>query len=685
MKKSDHNPSSETLRELHRITSDNLLSMDKKIQLLLAFGSQTFELPLGLISRITEQTYTVKYAHTPNNEVVPGNEFSLGATYCVHTLAADAPTAFSHAGKSRIKNHPCYEAFGLESYIGAPLIVNSEPYGTINFSGPEAHATEFDQDKLELIWLFSQWIGNELTRNKFEKDLSRQQNMLETMSEQARVGAWELDIENNHLYWSNMTRKIHQVGTDFVPQLDNAIEFYKEGESRNKILALVEKCIETGEPWSEELQIVTAKGKVVWVKATGSANLENQKCVGLYGSFQDIDEQVNSRNTLIKSKELAETATRAKSQFLANMSHEIRTPMNGILGMLQWLKRTELNTQQLSNINIAQSSAESLLLILNDILDLSKIDEEKIQLEQRDFSISLMLEEFIKIMRPSFDEKGIDLIILHPKTFNDNVCGDPLRIRQILDNLVSNALKFTTKGSVTIKWSVKTHGKSLLFRCHILDSGVGIAPETLPKLFKPFTQADSSTTRNFGGTGLGLTIARKLCQIMGGTIYVESELGNGSIFSFDVYLQFAKSSPCSTVILENQTETSIQLKGHALIVEDNDINQAVVMELLKQMGVTTITSSNGLQAIEVLDNMPDKSTFDFILMDCQMPIMDGFEATKRIRNGEAGKDLSNIPIIAITANAMKGDRKRCLASGMNDYVSKPVDFDKLSNTIQKYI
>ncbi|WP_293746160.1 histidine kinase dimerization/phospho-acceptor domain-containing protein [uncultured Paraglaciecola sp.] len=285
-----------------------------------------------------------------------------------------------------INNHPCYEALSLESYIGAPLIVEGERYGTINFSSPDARDKDFSAYELELIWLFSQWISNEITRSKTERRLSKQRKMLEIMSNQGRIGAWELNVKTSDLYWSQMTKEIIGVSKDFKPNIANSSTFYKPGDNLERITKLVKRAMTTGEPWHEELQIITPSGQERWVAAIGEAIFENNKCVRMYGSFQDIDEKIENQLALTQAKERAEAAALAKSQFLANMSHEIRTPMNGILGMLQWFKETPLNDQQTYNLQIARTSAESLLSLLNDILDLSKIEAGKVELENINFN-----------------------------------------------------------------------------------------------------------------------------------------------------------------------------------------------------------------------------------------------------------------------------------------------------------
>jgi len=701
---SEDNHTITTLRRLHEVTADQTFDLDTKINQILQLGCETFQLDMALVSHIVDDEYTVEYAQTPEDAVAPGTKFELGSTYCVHTLKANKPTGFHHAGNSEISSHPCYQGFGLESYIGVPLFVNEERFGTLNFSSPEIHSHPFNHNDFELIRLFAQWIGNELTRKDAIKNLARQQSLLESMSSQAKIGAWEVDLVKGRIYWSDMTKKIHEVDADFVPNMDTAINFYKEGYSRDKISEVVEQGIASGEPWNEELQLVTGKGNELWVAALGQAEYKDGNPVRLFGSFQDIDERVKSQIELQKAKEEAEAAVKSKSEFLANMSHEIRTPMNGVLGMINTLLPKESDENKIHQLILAQSSAQSLLHLINDILDFSKVDAGKLDLEEIEFDVLQEFKKYFGSVLPLMKEKGLALELDFSNVGACFVKGDPNRLRQILSNLVGNAIKFTAQGTIKIKALVIVEQENTKLHCDVSDTGIGIAPENVSHLFDAFTQADSSTTREYGGTGLGLAIVQKLCSLMGGNFEVTSEQGKGSTFSFDVYMHTA-SQTVSEKTLKQRIESAQNLellsnvapanvvkvkkapaaeKGDTriLLVEDNEINQLVAMEMLNQHGLEADIAGNGHEALAALKNT---SKYKLILMDCQMPQMDGYEATEQIRAGAAGDHYRSVPIVALTAHAMKGDEEKCLNAGMNDYVTKPIDSDLLAKVLTNYL
>ncbi len=419
-----------------------------------------------------------------------------------------------------------------------------------------------------------------------------------------------------------------------------------------------------------------------------AADLESGK---LYASAVDVTAQQDTLQALINAKNAAESADRMKSEFLATMSHEIRTPMNGVLGMLGLLLRTPLNDEQKHRMEIAQSSARSLLAIINDILDFSKVEAGKLDIEQVDFDLQALLEDITDAFRYKAVEKGLDLRFVGDALNPKLVKGDPGRLRQVLTNLFSNALKFTDQGAITLHCTLIPSGNHLQLKASVEDTGIGIDPEKIPELFSAFTQADASTTRKYGGTGLGLAICKKLCQLMGGDISASSKKGQGSCFEFSV--QLAVSHPVETDVKtpnlsgENSTVSPPPWSSNTrvLVVEDNPVNQEVTLALLKDLGLMADLAHNGLEAIGTLRSTTDANAYALILMDCQMPNMDGFEATRHIRSGRGGKRYQHIPVIALTANAMPSDQIRCQEAGMNDYLSKPIEAAQLETLLRKWL
>lgn len=397
------------------------------------------------------------------------------------------------------------------------------------------------------------------------------------------------------------------------------------------------------------------------------------------GIQQDVTKKLQAERYLQEAKIKAEESARMKSGFLASMSHEIRTPIHGISGILQLLEKTPLNNDQQHYVSLANYSVESLSHIVNDILDFSKIEAGQMQVEAHPFSLIEEINQLENQYRLLCEQKGLSLLFNNQFPTGLRVLGDAVRYRQILTNLLGNAVKFTETGTISVTTNiVESANDQLLLRCDVKDTGIGIAREKQPGIFAVFTQEDLSTTRKFGGTGLGLSICKQLCSLMGGDISLESQKGVGSTFSFYIQLERAPEEQSNGQQNTDQVSSIKTGKLKILVVEDNEINQTIVKEHLTTH--KAISAMSGVEALEALNKF--KPTFDVILMDCLMPEMDGFEATRRIRNGEAGARYENVPIIALTANAMKGDREACFAAGMNDYLSKPFDVDDLLDKIE---
>ncbi|WP_219097145.1 ATP-binding protein [Pseudomonas sp. UMAB-40] len=397
------------------------------------------------------------------------------------------------------------------------------------------------------------------------------------------------------------------------------------------------------------------------------------------GLEQASREQQQAIAQLIQTREEAEKANNAKSDFLAMMSHELRTPMNGVLGMLQLLETTDMTEEQIEYAALASESTEHLLKVINDILDFSRIERSELELEHIPFNLADLISSCAQSFQHSAAQRGLDLALAIPQDMRAlQVQGDPTRIRQILVNLVGNALKFTEQGRVSIEpqWQSLDH-ELLWFTCTVRDSGIGISAESLELMFNAFQQADSSISRRYGGTGLGLPIARTLAERMGGTLRAQSEEGLGSVFTLEIPLALYKQT-----LPELKPRTPAG-DGHGegrnvMLVEDNPVNQTVIEAMLRSLGFTVSVATDGAQAVRSAESL----IFEAILMDCRLPIIDGYEATRQIRLLPGCADL---PIIALTANALQGDREACLSAGMNDYLAKPFKRTDLQQILQRWV
>ncbi|MEN9522862.1 MAG: hypothetical protein RL065_1239 [Bacteroidota bacterium] len=456
-----------------------------------------------------------------------------------------------------------------------------------------------------------------------------------------------------------------------------ASKIFLKGDGKNLMSTKLLRRIE-GISDAYEIAVKNKRGEAKWWLVSGAPKFNDQgDLVGSIGIHLDITEQKKIEQELIEARELAEQSAKAKENFLANMSHEIRTPMNAIIGMSRQLSRSYLNEKQSFYNNIISSSADHLLVIINDILDISKIEAGKLTIEQIGFDIETVASQTLLAMHQKAEEKGIKLDLIIDDNISKVLIGDPYRLKQVLLNLVSNAVKFTEKGKVGIHCKALNplSGKQLLV-IEVSDTGIGMDKNFINNIFTKFVQGDKSFTRKFGGTGLGMAISKQLIELMGGNIEINSEKNKGT--QIKIFLPFFIGN--ENDIIEKKIEpidNKALLGKKILLVEDNEINRLVATEVLFNYGAIVTEVENGKLAVEAVQS----ESFNLILMDLQMPIMDGIEATHIIRN-----ELHNsIPIIALTANVIKGESSYCIEAGMNDYISKPFDEDFFINTISKWI
>ncbi len=506
-------------------------------------------------------------------------------------------------------------------------------------------------------------------RKGAEMALQRSHDLLDRSQALAGVGSWEIEppmTPEAPVRWSRETYRVFGVDPDvFVPTFPTICQLVHP-DDRKPFVEHALRTFDRREGFDGfDFRIVRPDGTERWVWT--QASMDTGRPGTLVGFVQDITERKRVEEELQRSKDEALRASSMKSEFLATMSHEIRTPMNGVVGMTELLLGTDLDPVQRGYAETVEHSADALLRILNDILDLSKIEAGRLSLEIVPFDLAALVRDVGELWAADAAAQGLEFAVDIDPGLPARVEGDPGRVRQVLANLVSNAVKFTSTGGVAVAVRVEDAGpRTVDVRLEVADTGCGMDPSLRAHLFEPFTQADASTTRRFGGTGLGLAIARRLVDMMGGRIDVDSEVGRGSTFS--VMLRLGRAGAEASTPPMSRPVPAGHRRGRVLVVDDNPVNLRVAMLLLERMGYEVDDVTDGHAAVEAAAG---RAGYDAVLMDCEMPVMDGYTAAREIRRLENGS--THVPIVAVTASVMQGDVERALAAGMDAHVAKPID------------
>ena len=534
-------------------------------------------------------------------------------------------------------------------------------------------------------------ILRDITKSRnIQETLTETEERFKTMANSAPVLLWMAGTDGNcnffNQYWLDFTGKTFE-------------EEWGVGWAEGVYFEDFQKCIDTyvrsfnkRESFEMEYRLMNSKGEYRWILDRGTPRFTaGKKFAGYIGSCIDITDRKRNESELVTAREKALEASRMKSDFLTNMSHEIRTPLFGVIGVTDLLRKTRLTAEQQSLTATLEDSGQSLLSLVNEILDFAKIESGKQEMHPMVFSVYSLVKEIVSLLEPRARSKGLELSLKVELGRLQYFRGDSGKIRQILMNLLGNAIKFTQKGNIRVKVSLVDQDskstKRVKVKFEVRDTGVGIPEEDLRKIFEPFVQLDGSLTRAHGGTGLGLAICKQLLDLLGGKISVRSSPNKGSKFWFSVPLKKVEKNPTPSVRTENINKTKAsrvplqptKASGRVLVAEDNPVNQFIIQKQLESVGYTVDIVENGKKAVDAVM----KNQYDIVLMDCQMPEMDGMEATREIRRIRGQKN--GLPIIAFTAHAFQGERQKCLDAGMDEYISKPVDFEKLFKLMQGYL
>ena len=591
-------------------------------------------------------------AYPPSFKSIPSFSSCVSVDNCFPANSAKASSAFKQwfatyfNGEKYIRGR----IHNLDGNRVCLVFINACPAQSIN---------------LEKVALLDDWLNVMIEKFHVEKAETNQNTLYEKLQSVANIGTWEVDFTTNVLTWSSQTRRIHEVDDDFIPSLETAVGFYKEGFDRDEISRIVSHTVETGEPWSATLELVSAKGNSVWIETHGMAEMKQGKCVRLFGTCQNVNKSVQLRLELEARRKEAEAASKERGMLLSRISHELKTPLNGITGMLQAIKFENKDNVRIRKADIALHSADRLLSLINDVLDYTSIINGEFSLNYSDFCVRSLAEDIVDEFKSKCSDKGVRLYAV--LSFDDNtyVNGDAARISQVITNLLSNAVKFTAKGYISIQVTLKQQGDIPILLASVEDTGVGMSDDILSRIFRPFQNDTDSASEELNGNGLGLSIVNQLVEKMGGELEVRSNVGKGTCFDVAIPIEMATLEETANEDVEVSSEL-LTVPINILVVDDNDINRLVLASMLERFNYVPDEADNGEVAVE----MARAKRYDLIFMDCAMPVLDGMSATKIIM--QEGLLSKYGRVVAVTANTTAEDKISCSEAGMADFLSKPV-------------
>ncbi len=667
----------EGLQLLNNISANNYLSTRSMIKKALELSCFYLRMNSGALLKKVKDQWKIMAMH---------DDFSIGLSTAeanslqdsfIHELLVSREAIIINS-LDNLDEHEGHqlEKFGVESYLGVPVYVHGEFYGTISFLSDKVKSDEFDTNDLNFIELISAWISSVLERDQYQSQLLAEKETLKEFVKSAPAAIAMMNTDLEYVAISSRWIDDYSLGdADIIGK-----EHYQVFPEVTEEWRLIHKRCLTGEVVSRERDpFRLSTGEIQWIKWEIRPWYELQGVIGGIIMFSEIvTDLVEQEEQLRRAKEEAEKAARAKETFLSTMSHEIRTPMNAIIGIANLLLTDNPRPDQLDHLSLLKFSSTNLLSLINDILDFNKIEAGKMDLEAIDFNFKEVASNVCQTLGIRAEEKGLALIFDYQSGIPKNFIGDPVRVTQVLTNLLSNAIKFTPFGYVKLEVTGKRSGEKFLLKVVVTDTGIGIPEDKHEVIFENFTQASSSVTREYGGTGLGLAITKKLLMLMDSDVMLASTPDEGSEFSFYLRLPVGrvKSLNKGFELKTNVDQVKSNSSIHILIAEDNLANQKVLSSFLDRWSYAYDLVNNGKEAVEKIQNR----TYSLVLMDVQMPVMDGLEAVRQIRS-LSHPYFSEIPIFALTASVLLGAHEKASTVGMNGYIGKPFDPDELYTII----